>query len=103
MLFTSIAYSNYATIVKSKTTPVVIHPSLPPMAQPMTDADKHAIASAFTLFTVFLLIEFACFIWALVLASKCHTHNKLLHVLAAFFFPIIYIIYYYGFSDCKQH
>jgi len=100
MLFTSLSYSNYLTTVASKQTPIILHPALPP---PLSDADKKALASAFQLFAVFLLIDIMLFVWALMLASKCHTQNKLLHVLVALFLPLPYIIYYYGFSDCNKH
>ena len=63
--------------------------------QPQT-VRKHGRVATTIIGLVFLL-ELVLFIWALVLAVRCgKKHEDLaLHLIVAFFFPIIYIIYYY--------
>jgi hypothetical protein len=43
------------------------------------------------------ILELAFFIWALTLAVRCgrKREDMFLHVLFAFFFPIIYVLYYF--------
>jgi hypothetical protein len=62
------------------------------------DPNKTVIIKPNMTFVMFVfLVEFALFLWALTLALKCgKTKNeRFLHFILAFFFPIIYILYYY--------
>jgi hypothetical protein len=56
-----------------------------------------------TLVLLVFLIEFALFVWALTLAFKCgkSKNDLFLHVVFAFFFPVLYILYYY-ISGCGR-
>lgn len=70
-----------------------------PAIMPVTTPQEQKIALYLTI--AWVLIEFLFFIWALYLAFKCGARRggTLLHVLVAFFFPVIYVLYYY-FSGC---
>ena len=52
---------------------------------------------AVVILLVLFLIEFALFIWSIVLAWRCGKRHQdlFIHVVFAFFFPIIYIFYYF--------
>ena len=55
-------------------------------------------------FTVVFMIELFLMLWALVLAFRCggKRSDRAVHMMLAFFVPIIYLIYYYIFSSCQK-
>lgn len=72
-----------------------------PQIMPLITPQERKVALYLTI--AWVLIELVFFIWALYLAFKCggRRGGTLLHVLVAFFFPIIYVLYYF-LSGCGR-